>query len=332
MNSTYFKIPLPLSFNFLRKKAGINPLIVNYHVVSDNYIPYVKNLYSYRNVQRFCEDLDFFISNYNPIGLLEFLDCIKNNKKIPENAVLFTIDDGFREVYDIMAPMMLERNLTATVFLTSGFVDNNQFGFDQKKSLLMDKVNQASDPSLSNKLRKELELNNLFTNSLSYSIMNIPYVKGYILDSLSKTIDLDFNITLKQFSPFLTTLQITELMQKGFTIGGHSVDHPNFAELSIQDQVIQAQNSVDFVTEKFAVKYKVFAFPYWDGGISREFFKKLSVDATFGTQGLLTDTIQTNFQRIGIEKYNYTAKRIIKAHYFRKMIYHSLKKDTLTRA
>ncbi len=331
MNSSYFKIPLPLSFNFLRKKAGINPLIVNYHVVSDNYIPYVKNLYSYRNVKSFSEDLDFFISNYNPIGLLEFLDYIQNNKKIPENAVLFTIDDGFREVYEIMAPMMLERNLTATLFLTSGFVDNNQFGFDQKKSLVIEKLHHVTDQSLTDRLREQLESNNLFTDNLSYSIMNIPYIHGNILDSISTILDLDFNVTLKQFNPFLTTTQVTELIQSGFTIGGHSIDHPNFTELSIQDQVIQAQKSVDFLTEKFAVTYKVFAFPYWDGGISRAFFEKLSVDASFGTQGLLTDTVISNFQRIGIEKYNHTAERIIKAHYLRKILYHSLHRDTIMR-
>jgi peptidoglycan/xylan/chitin deacetylase (PgdA/CDA1 family) len=333
MNSNYFKIPLPLSFGLLRKKAGINPLIVNYHVVSDENIPYIKGLYNYRNKQRFCADLDFLAANYHPIGLVEFLDCIEHKKKIPDNAVMFTIDDGFREVYEIMAPILLERNLTATVFLTSGFVDNKQFGIDQKKSILIEKLSHAADDFQLERTGKELKLKNLFKENVIYSILNIPYVHRDILDSISNIIGIDFTGMLNHFQPFLTTPQITELIHSGFTIGGHSIDHPNFMELSTKEQVHQAKTSVDFVTEKFAVQYKVFAFPYWDGGVSKEFFADIHghIEATFGTQGMMHDVIPDNFQRISVEKYPQQAKRIIKANYLRKILYHALNKDSIQR-
>src|SRR5947209_3002929 len=72
--------------------------------------------------------------------------------------------------------------------------------------------------------------------------------------------------------PYLTSKQITGLLDSGFTIGAHSVDQPDYSELSFADQVRQTIDSFKFVRETFHLKYGVFAFPFSDYGISKDFF------------------------------------------------------------
>ena len=88
---------------------------------------------------------------------------------------------------------------------------------------------------------------------------------------------------------------------------------------------------MDFVNENFGINYRVFAFPYWDAGVSRRFFKELAADATFGTQGLLSETIPNHIQRIGFERFKYSAQQSIKAHYFRKMLLSKMGKGFIIR-
>lgn len=331
MNSCFFKTPLPVSLNLMRKISGFNPLIVNYHMVSDSNVPYVKGLYGYRSKIDFGKDLDFFTKYYHPIGLAELLDCLRNNRSVPENSVMFTIDDGFKEVYENMAPAFIERNLTATIFLTTSFIDNKHLGLDQKKSLLIEEIRR--DNQLRNKeiIERELRSNGLFSGNIQNSINQIPYRKGIVIDKLAEKTGYDFGAILSNYKPFLTHQTIRELINLGFTFGGHSVDHPNFMELTVDEQLEQAKTSMEYVCNTFGINYRVFAFPYWDGGISREFFRRLTADATFGTQGMVNEPIINHFQRVSVEKYPQSAQRIIKANYMRKIIYKAIKKDTIKR-
>ena len=48
-----------------------------YHTVSDEYLPYIINLYQYRNVKDFNSDIDFFLKDRIPLdldSLIEILD------------------------------------------------------------------------------------------------------------------------------------------------------------------------------------------------------------------------------------------------------------------
>jgi hypothetical protein len=55
------------------------------------------------------------------------------------------------------------------------------------------------------------------------------------------------------------------------------------------------------------------------------------IDATFGTQGLLRDSIPFNLQRISVEKFNYSAIESVKYNYVRKFIYRLIQKDLIKR-
>ena len=78
--------PVPLGMKLLRKVARVNPLIVNYHVVSPLDLPYVKHLYAYRDPGGFEEDLDYFRKHFCPLAMPDFLEM-----KTSQSGYLFSV-------------------------------------------------------------------------------------------------------------------------------------------------------------------------------------------------------------------------------------------------
>ena len=333
MRASLYRIPVPVPCTFARRIARVNPLIINYHIVSDKRLPHVASIYDYRNVGRFTEDIDFLTSNFHIIRLSDLLDSISGKTKLPANSMLLTFDDGFKEVYDTAAPILIDHKVFPTVFITKKYIDNRELGYDHKKSLIAEQILSQHGEHTGKKIRDILQENKLLHDDLISSVINIPYARRSVVDTIGDSVNIDFKGYLEDNRPYLTCGQLNELLKQGFTLGGHSIDHPDFTELTLTDQLHQAKESVDFVCRTFRVKYKAFAFPYWDGGISKEFFEEFSpfADATFGTQGLLNDSIGNNFQRIGIEKYDHPAQRIIEANYIRKILYRMINKDLILR-
>ena len=334
MSAYYPYLPVPFGFSYLRNRANVNPLVVNYHTVSNKELPHVIHLYRYRDVNGFKQDLDFFVSRYRPIGMLELLESLKDKRfKLPENAILLTFDDGFREIYDVAAPILLEKKLPATFFITSNCIDNKCISHNNKQSLLIDCLKKNTPNLLKSEIDDFIRKNEIPGNNLQEYIQNVPYKKSHLVDHIATLMGMDFSQFLEEHEPYLTTTQIEELLNNGFAIGGHSLDHARFTELTLEEQVKQAKLSVDYLVDHFSIGYRVFAFPYSDHHVSNGFFRALEndMDASFGTHGLKKDPVPNHYQRISVEKFNQSARRTIKFHYGRRIIYHLLGKEYMIR-
>ena len=273
------------------KKSGQHLLLPFYHIVSDDNPIHVKNLYQPRSVQEFKDDLDFLLTHYESISLKQLIKLNKEGKSIDKNYFHLTFDDGLSEFYTIAAPILKEKNIHATIFLNTDFIDNKELFYRFKASILFDKLKNNS-------------------------ILSVGYKDIPRLDELAKINEIDFSTYLSKEKPYLDSNQIKELIGQGFTFGTHSKDHPLYNELSIEEQLTQTTESIDFVVDKFKLDYKVFSFPFTDDGVSKSFFEEIdnSTDLTFGSAGIKEDTVQNHLQRLAMET-DKTAKEIIKAEY-----------------
>jgi peptidoglycan/xylan/chitin deacetylase (PgdA/CDA1 family) len=234
-----------------------------------------------KTVAEFQKDLDYLLKHFEPIDV-ETLYHFHINKITPEKPVFhLTFDDGLKEIYEIVAPILLKKGVPATFFINSGFVDNKTLFYRHQHSL-----------------QHEVD---------------------------------DF---LKIQKPYLTTAQIKELSALGFTIGAHSVDHPYYYEISFEEQLRQTRESLDFVASIVNQKLRLFAFPFTDFNVSREFFEEIkpNVDLCFGTAGLKNDEILCNLQRIGVERDKYESlESVLKKEYLKYIIKFFFKKNTIYR-
>jgi len=327
----FSKIPISILGGLTRT----NLIIPYYHVVSDEKILHVYHLYKYKNRSQFIEDLDFLQKKYSPITLHDLLNSIKTESPLPKNSFLLTFDDGFREMYDIVAPILQKKGISATFFINTAFIDNKTLCYEHKASILIEYLLKKKSFGLEKRIKEIFKKNNIPFKNIKSSMLSIKYQQKEVIDDIAELLDVDFNEYLWKYKPYLTTSQIMRLIKDGFTIGAHSIDHPLYSTLSLEDQRYQTLESVKKLIDDFNLDYGAFAFPYTDSGVSELFFSNISdiglVDVSFGTGGLVKDHFPRNIQRLSLEKPLMPASRIIALQFARKIFRILQGKDKIIR-
>lgn len=72
----------------------------------------------------FREHLDLLRSyGAHTLTVSEFVEHIRMGRSLPERTILITIDDAYANTVDAVLPILLEFGMTATVYVTTGYVD-----------------------------------------------------------------------------------------------------------------------------------------------------------------------------------------------------------------
>lgn len=79
--------------------------------------------------------LDFFIKRgYKNVTLAELTDILLTKPHKNEKYFVITFDDGYKDNYTYALPLLKRKGLVATLFITVGYIGNNQpFHFDKKR-------------------------------------------------------------------------------------------------------------------------------------------------------------------------------------------------------
>ena len=303
-----FSSILPLGM--LSGLSGHDFIVPFYHVVSDGDCPHIKHLYRYKGVKQFEQDLDYLTKYYQPVAATDLNDVISGKYK-GKKTMLLTFDDGLREMYDTVAPILLRKGIPAVFFLNTDFTDNKDLMFRYKVSLLIEEYKKrgVDKRSLLNiRNRKELQ---------EYEQI------------------VDFKSFLQSYQPYMSTPQIKDLVSKGFSIGGHSCSHPYYADISLDQQLTQTLDSIDILQQNFDVGQRLFAFPFTDDGVSKGFFDKVfsdgKIDFSFGGAGIKNDVNPRQIQRIPMEGCDAGAEQLLKSEYLYYLLRMPLFKNTINR-
>jgi peptidoglycan/xylan/chitin deacetylase (PgdA/CDA1 family) len=301
-----------------------------YHKVSDEEQTFSKYLYVPRKVLDFKKDLDVLCKYYNPISMQEFMGISKQKDPLKKNYFHITFDDGLSNFYNIAAPILLEKNIPATVFVNSNFLDNKALFFRCKASLLYQYYQKAS-------LKDKIKFHDFFDGktAIKEKLFAINFNNKEVLDDLAASVNYSFDEYLQTEKPYLTSAQVQELIEMGFTIGAHSKSHPLYSDINLEAQINQTKECIDWLVKKFHLEYKVFSFPFTDLHVSKAFFTLLRqekiIDISFGTAGVKKDNFKTNFQRLVFEIENQSAENYLLKEYFKYFLKIPFNKNTMPR-
>jgi peptidoglycan/xylan/chitin deacetylase (PgdA/CDA1 family) len=90
-----------------------------YHKISSNKKPDFLTVAT----SRMREHLEYITQKgYNTIFLSDMIDYIEKGKPLPPKPLMITLDDGFRDNYTDLYPLLKEFNCKANIFIVAGFV------------------------------------------------------------------------------------------------------------------------------------------------------------------------------------------------------------------
>jgi peptidoglycan/xylan/chitin deacetylase (PgdA/CDA1 family) len=320
----------------LRNITNRHFILPFYHAVADIAPVHLKHLYNVRSIKQFNNDINFLLKYYTPVSIEEVYLKLKENRKLPKNSFLLTFDDGLREFYTNVFPVLKEKNIPSVLFVNSVFVDNKEMFFRFKASILIEFLQNNKE----HKAVKEAEkvFNNIMTSipDLETFTAKVQYPHRKVLDNLADFFNINFNEYLQTHKPYLSTIELKELQNNGVFIGAHSVDHPLFYLLNNNDRLQQTADSVNFIKNNFSQNISAFSFPFTDYGLNIDFFNRIYstglVDITFGTAGIKKDAAKFNLQRIPVEDYKTDMKQILLHQYLYYLIKAPLFKNKIKRA
>ena len=310
-----------------------------YHAVASNPPDHLKHLYKVRSEEEFIKDLDFLLKHYKPLSMQDLINRMESGASSGVNEFILTFDDGLREVFDIVRPILLSKGFSATIFLNTGFIDNKEMFYRYKASLLVERFHTiGSSASLNNEMMNILKNSSTDFESLKNEILSLDYEDIDKFEKLSEVLEVDFQQYLKNSRPYLSQEQIESMIEDGFSFGAHSIDHPDYVKLSLERQLKQSFESVQNIKDWFGQKYGLFAFPFTDFGISKAFFDEMytcnepKINASFGTAGMKSDTYPQHLQRIPVENYSRSLSSTIIYEYLYYMMKVPLRKNKTKRS
>ncbi|MCS4305684.1 polysaccharide deacetylase family protein [Chryseobacterium sp. BIGb0232] len=305
------------------KTFPLNYCLPLYHCVSDENLPHIKHVIEYKNSKDFEKDIDDLSKHFQWVNWQEFKDFTSGNFKAQKKIALLTFDDGFREFYDIVAPVLERKGIYACNFINPAFIDNKEIMFRCKASLLIDAIGNKT--TINREVYTVLSLNsNAAIEIVKNKILKITYQEKNMLDLLAEKLEFDFKSYIKEYRPYLSTEELKHLTHKGFGISSHGWDHPKYGDLSLEEQTKSIDKTFAYLKENNFL-YESFAFPFTDFGVKNDFFEELfkneEMYCTFGTAGIKLDSVKRNFQRIPMET-GESAEKILK----REIAYFKVKK------
>jgi peptidoglycan/xylan/chitin deacetylase (PgdA/CDA1 family) len=216
------------------------------------------------------------LENFSPISLEKLLSCMRENIRLPNNAVILTFDDGYYDTWNSAFPILTKYKVPATVYITTGFVNNEIVNCEYQLSYwlkMQDEVNLEWEGKT-----YHWEFHNHEEREACYLA-----IKGLIkpINPLKRMELLGRVMRDKAMHPtysdlFMNWDHVIELGHSPLiTIGAHTHSHPLLTSLNSQEMVAEIESSKNILEGKLGVSVVHFSYPY--GAVNEEIKNHLRI-------------------------------------------------------
>ena len=219
------------------------------------------------SAQAFADHLEYLTHHYRMLPLAQVADCLATGKTLPQSAAVITIDDGYRDAYDIAYPLLLKHRAPATLFVATAFVD-------QKKWLWTDKMRYLAAHTAAPEINVALKGRSVraaltdgrsrrkAADKLNAILKTMPTAqKEEALKQMATTL----GVLLPQAPPpeygAITWEQARELDGEGIEIGSHTVTHPILTNTSDEQLRYELSESKARLEEELGRETSLFCYP-----------------------------------------------------------------------
>jgi peptidoglycan/xylan/chitin deacetylase (PgdA/CDA1 family) len=215
----------------------------------------------------FGRQLDYARRHYIVKPLEEIVSVLREGSAVEPDWLAITVDDGHRDFYDVAWPELKSRGLSATVFLTTGFLDGAWLWFDRVNWMFRNaRVNSAEV-----QMRDELARFDLDTagkrvaagGRVAESLVDMENVaRERRIRELERILGVTTPQTIAHEYAPLRWGEVREMAANGISFGAHTVTHPTLSAVTervrIDEELRLSKQRVEQETNREA---PVFCYP-----------------------------------------------------------------------
>jgi peptidoglycan/xylan/chitin deacetylase (PgdA/CDA1 family) len=241
--------------------------VLAYHRITDPHAPgfdtFKPNVSA--TPAEFAAQMDFVREHFNVVSSDDLIDWLDGKRSLPPYPALITFDDGYRDNYDHAWPILRERGLPATLFLTTGFIGTTKpFYWDLiAYCFYHTRKTEAELPPLGYlRWNDEASRDRVMKHWLGTLKRLSDAEKQAAVEQLPQRLD----VTVKEdtFAGLLLSWdQVREMAVDGFTMGSHTESHPILTRIPIEQA--RAELEVSKARIEAEIGRTVRAFAYTNG-------------------------------------------------------------------
>jgi len=208
----------------------------------------------------FAEQMDWLARHFEVVSLEDVLAWLDGDAELPDRPALITFDDGYRDNLEIAAPLLAERGLPATLFLTTDPTDGGPaLYWDLVASLFDDSERDRAELPVLGRREWPSRADRQHTiHDFVYAIKWLhPDRRAAILDELRTAIESDASDRIPGL--YLDWDDVRSL--SGWSLGAHTVHHPVLTSVGREEAAGEITDSALRITEETGRQVRALAYP-----------------------------------------------------------------------
>src|SRR5262245_56943429 len=199
------------------------------------------------SARAFAEQVKYLAARYTLVPLSQLADCLQK-REVPPSLAAITIDDGYRDAFEIAFPILRKHCAPATVFVVTEFVEGTTWLWTDKTRYLTARAAPHAFELGIKGHRLRLELNGGASRASAAGLIN-DALKKLSVEARDTVIErLAFDLKVKPPGPppveycSINWRQAREMADAGVEIGSHTLTHPILTGLSktrLREEVAQ---------------------------------------------------------------------------------------------
>ena len=217
----------------------------------------------------FAEQVKYLAAHYTLVPLSQLADCLRR-RELPPSLAAITIDDGYRDAYEIAFPILRKHRAPAMVFVVTEFVEGTTWLWtDKSRHLTALAAPQAFEIEIEGyKLR--MELNGVASRARAACAVNaaLKSLSEEARDATLERLAFDLRVKPPERPPVeygaINWQQAREMADAGVEFGSHTLTHPILTSLSDDRLREEVGQSRDRIQNGLGRKVETFCYPNGD--------------------------------------------------------------------
>lgn len=251
----YHLIRLLGGLKFAKFISRKHPKIIMYHRVSENGGVDSVSADSFRKQIRIIKN------HFNPLTFSQLMKASQEGK-VPNNAVVVTIDDGYKDFSEYAWPILMQEDVAATLFITTGFVNRELWLWPDKIKYVL---NHSNKRSLYVPFYGELEISEnkdeVWHKLANFCLTLENEKKNTLIDWLFDELGVNKPTFPPKFYEALSWDQIRVMVSQGLDIGSHSHSHPILTKLDDTELDFEINKSKQLIFDNLGFEANSFCYP-----------------------------------------------------------------------
>jgi peptidoglycan/xylan/chitin deacetylase (PgdA/CDA1 family) len=218
----------------------------------------------------FAEQVEYLNKHYRIVPLGRLVEHLNSPEPMPPGLAAITIDDGYRDAYEIAYPILRRYNAPATLYVVPAFVDRRCWIWTDKTRYFCARAERQWLTTTINGRESWLELGDeasrrhtaLRLNDLLKTLSND--AKEEALERLARTLGVFVPRTPPEELSSITWEQARELDGNGIEIGSHTMTHPILTHLPDEQLRREVGESKLRLEEELGRRVEQFCYPNGD--------------------------------------------------------------------